>query len=81
MLKQGVRQLFRMTLLGSLWCLLVYSLLFGGFSSSLADYYGGGPDLTCAKVGCSSPAGCGINGTAQGCTLICAGGGSVQCPK
>jgi hypothetical protein len=77
MVKLNIREVLRLAVLGAVWAMLVYSLLFGGFSPSLADY---GADLTCAKVRCGSLAGCGTSGTVEGCKLFCAGGGAIQCP-
>ena len=81
MLKQGVRQLCRLTVLGSLWCLLIYSLLFGGFTNSLADYYGGNGNITCQDISCKNQAYCGGPGTPNGCTITCQSGAIVTCPK
>lgn len=59
MSKKSAKRVMYPTLLVAAWGLMAYSVLFGGFSTSLADYGGGGGAMwcptnnnTCGDFGC-----------------------------
>ncbi len=80
MVKKYTKSFFYWVCLTAAWGLLAYSVLFSGFSTTLADYYGGGKGLYCFQLrGCSGSAGCASGGSVSACNLQCTGGGQVLC--
>jgi hypothetical protein len=76
-MKQKIRLVFRLTLVGVVWGMLLYSVLLGGFSTSLADYQ----NLTCQDIGCKNLLYCGGPGTPVGCKIHCQSGAVIDCPQ
>lgn len=83
MIKRHRSRVLFPVMLAAMWWLLTYSLLFGGFSVALADYYwNDNPNnLKCVDVtNCRSLAGCGGPGSVgANCTLTCQSGSVVYC--
>ncbi|MDQ3802705.1 MAG: hypothetical protein M3416_02460 [Acidobacteriota bacterium] len=83
MIKGYIGRTLRPALLAAAWALLAYSTLFGGFSVTLADIYGGqGGNLSCANLSsCGGGASCNSGGTLNNCTITCSDGVVISCPK
>jgi hypothetical protein len=80
MIKRYTKRGFYWVLLAVAWALMGYSVLLGGFSTSLADY--GNDGLSCTDLrGCGGFAGCANGGSVNGCTIVCTGGGTATCTK
>lgn len=80
MVKKYINRFFYSMFLMAAWGLLAYSVLFSGFSTTLADYYGGGNGLYCFQLlKCDGSAGCTQGGSLSGCDINCTGGGVVKC--
>ncbi|MDQ3802706.1 MAG: hypothetical protein M3416_02465 [Acidobacteriota bacterium] len=81
MIEKHLDRMLRPALLAAAWVLLAYSTLFGGFSVTLADIYGGnGSGLRCSDLtNCRGSASCNSSGTVNGCLLTCSNGSTIQC--
>ena len=81
MVKRYTKRFCYWVCLTAAWGLLAYSVLFSGFSTTLADYYQQGNGLWCYQLrGCTGQAGCTNGGSVNGCTIYCTGGSGAICP-